>query len=201
MAKANRFYRNISDLTGRRFNRLIVLGYSPSVKHQLSRWVVLCLCGKKFTVYGHSLLAGKTQSCGCLHLEKATVHGNHKHPLYKTWASINYRCNNPSCKDYKNYGGRGIKNCFKSFDEFCRVMGEKPKGHTIERLDVNGHYSPTNCIWIENSKQVLNRRCSISKATKQRIVELCAQNKKQAEIAVICNVSKTTVSRTLKNCV
>jgi hypothetical protein len=201
VAKADRLYHNITNLTGKQYGRLSVLGYSPSVKHQLSRWVVLCSCGNKFSVYGMSLTSGKTKSCGCLQRETATTHGNHKHPLYKTWISMNYRCNNPSSKDFKNYGARGIRVDFNSFEEFCNAMGTKPNGFTIERVDVNGHYSPENCVWIENKKQVLNRRCSVSKEIKLRIIELHKQKISRAEIASLCGVSKTTVIRATKNCV
>ncbi len=114
---------------------------------------------------------------------------------------MNYRCNNPSSKDFKNYGARGIRVDFNSFEEFCNAMGTKPNGFTIERVDVNGHYSPENCVWIENKKQVLNRRCSVSKEIKLRIIELHKQKISRAEIASLCGVSKTTVIRATKNCV
>lgn len=201
MAKAKSFYRNVTDLTGNVYERLSVLGYSPSVKHQLSRWVVLCKCGEKFTVYGMSLVSGKTKSCGCLQKEKAQKHGNSKHPLYKTWVSINYRCNSSNCKDYPNYGGRGIKNLFNSFEDFCESMGARPCGYTIERLDVNDHYSPDNCTWIPNKQQVQNRRCSITEEKKQEVVRLAKEIKNKTTIARLVGVGRTSVNRILKNCV
>ena len=201
MAKAKKLYHTITDLTDNVYGRLTVLGYSPSVKHQLSRWVVLCNCGKKFTVYGMSLVSNKTKSCGCLQKEKAQKHGNHKHPLYKIWTSINYRCNNSNCKDYPNYGGRGIKNLFNSFEDFCKSMGERPHGYTVERLDVNGHYSPDNCKWIPNKQQVQNRRCSITKEKKQEVIRLAKEIKNKTTIARLAGVGRTSVNRILENCV
>lgn len=199
MAKVKKFYHTITDLTSNVYGRLTVLGYSPSVKHQLSRWVVLCNCGKKFTVYGMSLTSNKTKSCGCLQKEKAQKHGNSKHPLYKVWTSIKYRCNNPKSKDYPNYGGRGIKNLFKSFEDFCESMGEKPCGYTVERIDVNSHYSPDNCTWIANNQQAQNRRCSITKEKKQQVIQLAKDIKNKTTIAQLVGVGRTSVNRILKS--
>jgi hypothetical protein len=201
VAKVKKLYHTVTDLTGNVYGRLTVLGYSPSVKHQLSRWVVLCECGEKFTTYGMSLVSSKTKSCGCLQKEKAQKHGNCKHPLYKIWTAINYRCNNPNCKDYPNYGGRGIKNLFSSFQDFCEAMGTRPHGYTVERLDVNGHYSVDNCIWIPNEQQVDNRRCSITEEKKQEVMRLAKIIENKAAIARLVGVGRTSVNRILENCV
>lgn len=201
MAKAKFLYHTVVNLSGNLYGRLKVLGYSPSVKHQFSRWVVLCKCGQKFTTYGASLVSGKTKSCGCLQKEKAKTNGYSKHSLYKIWTAINYRCNNLNCKDYKNYGGRGIKNKFSSFEEFCQSMGERPDGFTIERLNVNGDYCPGNCIWLKNEKQASNRRCNIAEDTKNKVIELSKTVKNKSEIARIAGIGRTSVDRILKNCV
>lgn len=74
-------------------------------------------------------------------------------------------------------------------------------GHTVERLNVNGHYEPQNCIWIANSKQVLNRRCSIPVQTKEKIQELSKTIANKTVISKLTGVSKTSVNRVLKNCV
>lgn len=82
-------------------------------------------------------------------------------PAYRSWESARARCNNPNNPDYAGYGGRGIRVCerWNDFTTFLSDMGERPRGHTLDRIDVNGNYEPGNCRWATHSDQSLNRRC------------------------------------------
>lgn len=70
------------------------------------------------------------------------------------------RCINPKNKDYKYYGARGIQVCkrWDLYENFLQDMGEKPFGLSLDRIDNNGNYEPSNCRWITQKEQVLNSR-------------------------------------------
>lgn len=158
------------DLVGKRFGRLTVLRQvedyvSPGGAH-FHMWLCQCNCGNQIKVITHDLMSGHTQSCGCLGKEKrrksATKHGLSKTPLYAKYNSILDRCYNPNNKEYKNYGGRGIKMCDEWRDDFTKFYAWAIETHwepnlTIERIDVNGNYSPDNCTWLTIQQQQSNK--------------------------------------------
>ena len=91
------------------------------------------------------------------------THGHSRSHTYITWCNMKARCLNPDRRDYKNYGGRGIKVCdrWMTFENFLADMGEKPKGLTLERINVDGDYDPNNCQWATYKEQANNWRKSI----------------------------------------
>jgi len=157
------------DLTGQRFGRLVVIKRVENTKTGQTRWLCLCDCGKEKVIYGNSLRQELTKSCGCLSIE-ITVKRNFKHghskreqysKTYRVWDHVLQRCNNPNCKAYKDYGGRGITVCkrWMKFENFLEDMGEYPrKGYSIERTNNNLGYYKKNCKWATRKEQSRNRR-------------------------------------------
>jgi len=87
-------------------------------------------------------------------------HGKCKHKLYNTWTNMRRRCNTPSTPTFAHYGGRGIQVCkrWDNFEMFLKDMGDRPDGYSLERIDVNGNYEPSNCKWATNQEQAMNKR-------------------------------------------
>lgn len=173
------------DLTGQRFGKLTVIKRVENNKHGSSRWLCRCDCGNTVFVVGHQLKRGKPKSCGCLKIEVLSQIRDKYHPatkaklsntkhnkcytrLYKVYCGMKGRCTYPSHKSYKNYGGRGIKVCkewdesFENFYIWAMEHGydeNAPHGQcTIDRIDVDGNYEPSNCRWVNLKTQAQNKR-------------------------------------------
>lgn len=164
----------LTDLTGKKFNRLLVVKRSGSTKDNKALWECLCECGNYTKVPSGSLTKGYVKSCGCYKREK-TIERNTKHgmslvgsvkPEYRAWQSIKERCLNKQSKSYKDYGGRGIEMYPAWRDDFLafyNYMGDRPsQKHSVDRYPNNdGHYEPGNVRWGTQKQQASNQRKSV----------------------------------------
>jgi len=162
----------IKDILGLRFGRLIVLKLSKNQKIGYgAAWICKCDCGNIKEINGKHLRSGLTKSCGCWQKEVMLsinlIHGFkitdvEKDYRYSTYRGMIKRCYDEKAKNYKNYGGRGIRVCsswLKSIFNFINDIGERPtKYHTLDRIENNGNYTPQNCKWSTRKEQIKNRR-------------------------------------------
>lgn len=190
---------HLVDLTGRRFGRLTCLEIAGQTKNKNMLWLCQCDCGKLTIVSQGNLTYGNVKSCGCLNVDRTkevnTKHGLTHTRLYNIWRGIRKRCFDPTVPEYQNYGGRGISVCqewleFINFANWAKANGYKD-GLTIERINNDGNYEPTNCRWIPLAEQARNRRNS-------HFVSYSGETKTLAEWSNITGINPDTISARLK---
>lgn len=158
----------LKDISGQKFGRLTALHRLHNTKGRV-KWLCICDCGNLTEVVSTHLYSNHTKSCGCLNREPTkghTKHGKKNTRLYHVWIGMKQRCYNKNHKHYKHYGGRGIAVCSEWVDDFqafydWSINNGYEDNLTIDRMDVNGNYEPSNCRWVTMEQQNNNRRNTV----------------------------------------
>ena len=157
---------NIKDLTGQRFGKLVVLERANKIGEGKLKWLCRCDCGTVKPILADVLNSGGAISCGCRKRsvlgESTLKHGHRRERIYSIYCDMKRRCYNKNRNGYANYGARGIRVCdewkndFMAFYEWAMANGYE-ENLTIDRIDNDGNYEPSNCQWITKSENSTKR--------------------------------------------
>jgi len=168
------------DVTGVKYGRLTGVKSTENRK-----WLWKCDCGSTKEINLTNVRMGYTRSCGCLNLERITIHGKSDHWLYSTYCGIKARCSNTTYKRFPDYGGRGIKCEFDTFECFYNYVSKLPNFKkvkkeklSINRIDNDGNYAVGNLEWSSQRKQEANKRISKNNTSGVEGVSFCKRNKR-----------------------
>lgn len=173
--------------TGEVYGRWTVICAYPEDGSKSKAAQCLCECGAVKLVERARLKKGKSQSCGCLRNEltsaREKTHGLGHSNIYKVWGRMLSRCHNEVDPKFKSYGGRGIFVCDRwrnSVEEFYADVGDRPfEGASLDRIDNNLGYSPTNVKWSTPTQQARNKTTTTVvtfQGKERKLIELCEES-------------------------
>lgn len=174
-----------NNLQGKKFGKLTVLNQAPNRGIRIY-WNVICECGRRKEVGASPLKEGRTISCGCIRKD----HGLSNTRIHSIWNGMLQRCNNPNNPRYHQYGGRGIKVCeeWHSFKNFLNDMGIPPEGKSLDRINIDGNYEPSNCRWATQFEQSNNMRKNTRLRFNDQVLTL-------SEISNVTGINKATLRK------
>lgn len=196
----------LNNLTGKKYGRLLVISRAEN-KNGRVYWYCKCDCGRTAIVSAIKLTSGETKSCGCLRKENTSKmfskHHLTKKNLHNAWLNMKNRCDNPKFIEYKYYGGKGITYCdeWKTFDNFMNwafnngYSDKKDENGrnllSLDRIDTNGNYEPSNCKWSTRIEQARNKTNNVNYYYRGKTYCLTA-------LAEISSVTIDTLRRRIK---
>lgn len=145
------------DMIGKVFGKWKVIQYKRKDKKYNKYYLCRCECGEEKELRVDKLKYKTPTRCQSY---TNITHNKLERSIYNIWKAMKYRCSNAKNKDYKYYGARGIKVCDRwlKFENFYEDMGERYPGHSLDRIDFNGNYEPSNCRWASATEQNRNKR-------------------------------------------
>jgi hypothetical protein len=196
------------DISNKKFGKLLAVKRCTNMSGKTA-WECKCDCGNITFVTTSNLTCNRIRSCGCLKikqlLERSTTHNQRHTVLYSVWRGLRQRCNNPKHASYHNYGGRGITVCeewdksFQAFYDWSYANGYSTENQkdeklklTIDRIDNNGNYEPSNCRWVDRKTQTRNMRTT-------RFITFNGQNKSVSEWCEIYGIKLQTFNTRIRN--
>ena len=190
----------IKDETGNRFSKLLVLKRADNTRNGQTQWLCKCDCGNECVVTASNLRRGKQVSCGC---HGKSVNAKNDVPtelrqtrLYTIWKDMQYRCYNKKSNRFHRYGLKGVKVCdewlnsFEAFYEWAMNNGYEDD-LSIDRIDANGNYEPSNCRWATAKTQARNKSTN-------RLLTYKGATKCLAEWCETYNLKQQTVSQRIR---